>query len=610
MAAHPHAPRRIAIAVIVVAAAASASAERAAQGSTGVAGLAPSVCTALQYIPWSPQVSFFCSWDAMDAWMRASGVAPGELACRNQPVQGWGPNTPNCYFTAGMLDLLLLRSAGAGFDPPPFMQPADVRSAARRAIWSAGDPFASPGRLPIQPWSQWRTGSVTRHSLARGYEIDAGVVAGVVSRVVWFSPSTPVGNRFAIYHEGHGGAAVDVGAATIDWLLDRGWQVVAIDMPLTGVNAADVRPGLQFHNDLEGFDDGRTSPLAAFLLPVKIVVDGIVGLSGATPPELLMIGRSGGGWTTYVYSAIDPRIDWAVPIAGGRPLSQRLDTANAADLGDYEQSVPHLYDAVGHAALMATAGRRGGLIVYNEFDPCCFRVAPGDPLVEYVADVAKRNGTNHRVFIDRENLDHSLGPRGLEALDDFLQRETRVPAPPASVSAEIRGRAVTLRWQPGAGADAASYVLEVGSGPGRADLLVVGTGGRDTLLRTDGVPDGTYYVRLRAASASGTSAPSSELVVSVGACPQPPAAPGRPRVTIGGAVRVEWTEPAAGCRPTGYVLEVGSREGAADVARFPLGRVTAVAGALPSAGDYYLRVRAINGRGEGAASGDVRARIY
>ena len=49
-----------------------------------------------------------------------------------------------------------------------------------------------------------------------------------------------------------------------------------------------------------------------------------------------MIGLSGGGWTTTVYAAIDPRIVKSIPVAGTLPLYLRGDHYNH----DLEQYVP------------------------------------------------------------------------------------------------------------------------------------------------------------------------------------------------------------------------------------------------------------------------------
>jgi hypothetical protein len=60
------------------------------------------------------------------------------------------------------------------------------------------------------------------------------------------------------------------------------------------------------------------------------------------------------------------------------------------------------------------------------------------------------------------------------------------------------------------------YVLEAGSTPGASNLANFPTGNAATIFVASGVSAGTYYVRIRAMNAGGTSAPSNEVVVVVG----------------------------------------------------------------------------------------------
>ncbi len=92
-----------------------------------------------------------------------------------------------------------------------------------------------------------------------------------------------------------------------------------------------------------------------------------------------------------------------------------------------------------------------------------------------------------------------------------------VPRPPAPMSptATVSGSRVTLRWTSGAGPGLANgYLVEAGSGPGLANLARMPTGAATELV-VDGVPRGTYFVRVRAGNWGGTSDPSTEITVSV-----------------------------------------------------------------------------------------------
>jgi hypothetical protein len=199
--------------------------------------------------------------------------------------------------------------------------------------------------------------------------------------------------------------------------------VINMDMPLNGLNTLDISDILENHGHFLRFNDGYQSPLALFLLPVKIVVDMIYTTMNSLGQEfqLLMIGRSGGGWTTAVYSTIDPRVHIAVPVIGLIPLSMRLSSESPHDIGDYEQFIPDLYDVVTYEDIMKAAGLHGSLFMYNTHDPCCFRIEESSDLVQYLNDAAVRYEKQINIWIDEDNLEHSISERGYEVLDEFLE---------------------------------------------------------------------------------------------------------------------------------------------------------------------------------------------
>ncbi len=84
------------------------------------------------------------------------------------------------------------------------------------------------------------------------------------------------------------------------------------------------------------------------------------------------------------------------------------------------------------------------------------------------------------------------------------------PMAPTGLAAQVAGNNVAVGWQPPPGAT--GYVLEAGSAPGIANLAVVPLGAPGLGAA---VPDGTYFVRVRAVNACGMSAPSADIVVSV-----------------------------------------------------------------------------------------------
>jgi hypothetical protein len=89
------------------------------------------------------------------------------------------------------------------------------------------------------------------------------------------------------------------------------------------------------------------------------------------------------------------------------------------------------------------------------------------------------------------------------------------PGAPGGLTGSVSGTNVSLAW--GGVSGATSYVLEAGSAPGQSNVVVSDQGLATSLSAT--AASGTYYVRVRARNACGTSAPSNEIVLNVGNSP-------------------------------------------------------------------------------------------
>jgi photosystem II stability/assembly factor-like uncharacterized protein len=89
---------------------------------------------------------------------------------------------------------------------------------------------------------------------------------------------------------------------------------------------------------------------------------------------------------------------------------------------------------------------------------------------------------------------------------------TTEPPVPSTLTSTVAGQLVTMQWTAAPGA--VSYVIEAGSSSGNANIVVFDTGSAATTFTASAVP-GTYYVRVRARNACGTSGPSNERVIVV-----------------------------------------------------------------------------------------------
>jgi beta-galactosidase len=89
---------------------------------------------------------------------------------------------------------------------------------------------------------------------------------------------------------------------------------------------------------------------------------------------------------------------------------------------------------------------------------------------------------------------------------------TTAPPAPVGFSSSVSGRFVSLGWA--ASGMITSIVLEAGHTPGASNAAVLVLAGTDRAYSTN-APPVTYYVRVRAMNACGSSAASNEVAVIV-----------------------------------------------------------------------------------------------
>lgn len=306
--------------------------------------------------------------------------------------------------SAGLVGLMLSWSAGAPL--PTNNDPANqirfdtqAEADAKRAelikfIWGDGLPTATPAvtnDVELPP----KTDGIDAASVASVDRLDVDVSGwGFRATSYLLHPAnTANADRVVIMHQGHA-HDLDLGVgATANHLLQNGFSVVVMHMPLFGWNADSktaVIPdrGTLTYDEHDAMilntavnDDGQGFRL--FLEPVVQNINHVL----ATKPKLQdisMIGLSGGGWTTSMMAAIDERIKLSVPVAGSAPLYYR--NSDPPSVGDAEQYYAPLFDENvqldGSGGGIATwleiyvlggygQGRRQ-IQVSNEFDTCCF----------------------------------------------------------------------------------------------------------------------------------------------------------------------------------------------------------------------------------------------
>lgn len=176
------------------------------------------------------------------------------------------------------------------------------------------------------------------------------------------------------------------------------------------------------------------------------------------------------------------------------------------------------------------------------------------------------------------------------------------PGPPANLVATASGGTASFSWSaPTTGGAVGGYVLQAGLAPGFAvpiaSVPVAATG-----LVIPGVPPGTYYLRVVALNAGGSSAPSNEATLTV-AGPTAPAAPTlNPATGSGNTLNLSWS-PGLGGTPAFYRLSAFAPGGALLVT-VPLSGTSVTFPGVPN-GTYDLQLVAVNGVGTSPASNQI-----
>ena len=155
------------------------------------------------------------------------------------------------------------------------------------------------------------------------------------------------------------------------FLLEKGYSVMVFQMPLFGDNKRFAPAGVGSHDDMAKLVSSDLEPIKFFVEPIAVALN--YAAKQFAPDDVVMIGLSGGGWTTTLYAAIDPRVRLSFPVAGTLP--DYLRVGRPGDKGDWEQYYPDLYKIANYLDLyvLGSSGRGAQQRqVLNKYDSCCF----------------------------------------------------------------------------------------------------------------------------------------------------------------------------------------------------------------------------------------------
>jgi len=247
--------------------------------------------------------------------------------------------------------------------------------------------------------------------------------------------------RLAIVHQGHANPSDSLSCGvgdTANCLLQEGYTVIVMQMPVRGWNADRTvkLPGGEtatIEKAHEEMFEKLVPPLGGgtvfrfFLEPVVQNINYFLKTT-INPQDVVMIGVSGGGWTTHMAAAVDMRIKLSVPVAGSSPLYHR--NRDPHSYGDTEQYFAPMYAediaADGSGGGVATwleiyvlggygEGRRQ-IMVTNLHDTCCFSGTFADEFKNIVAQVVACELGNGRWehVLDSTHREHQISPWAVE----------------------------------------------------------------------------------------------------------------------------------------------------------------------------------------------------
>lgn len=256
-----------------------------------------------------------------------------------------------------------------------------------------------------------------------------GMDFGLESIAYHFIPKKS-NNELAVYHQGHDGK-FSVGIETINAFLEKGYHVIALSMPIKGMNSKPIvhlkrfgKVKIEKHEQFRFLTPDKGIPVKYYLEPVTVVLNYAEKFNFK---RTIMIGLSGGGWTTTQYSAMDTRIDISFPVAGSLPVYVRMRELDnlSTFYGDYEQSIPEILDIANYLELyiMASHGKgRSQFQILNEFDDCCFRGTGANSYKEIVKNRVEKIGEgSYNLFIDATHMKHQISPKALELIFEHLE---------------------------------------------------------------------------------------------------------------------------------------------------------------------------------------------
>ena len=205
---------------------------------------------------------------------------------------------------------------------------------------------------------------------------------------------------------------------SIDFFNQLGYDVANHAMPTYQANAFNAYNISCDHAFFAQFDAQGAPWMRVFLEPVVRTINYALGELGYK--RVVMAGLSGGGWSTVLLSAIDPRIALSLPIAGSLPCDFQHTS------WDHEQYCNRSWAQVANYTSLYVLGAlepgRTQVQLLHEQDPCCFHgCGRHDRIREYNSFVRAEAAGAFVTAVTQGNA-HEVNPRDKVIIGGLLDQ--------------------------------------------------------------------------------------------------------------------------------------------------------------------------------------------
>ena len=232
--------------------------------------------------------------------------------------------------------------------------------------------------------------------------------------------------KLILYHHGHDGDFI-LGKDTIQFFLERNFTVLAMTMPLIGMNNQPIveidgfgEMNLISHEQFRLLEKNKFNPMKLFIHPIQVSLNFLE--KEYDFKRYSIIGISGGGWTGLVYSAIDDRISDSFSVASSVPFYLKVEDR---DMGDYEQMNIDLYKITNYLELYVLAAYgddRKHIQIFNKNDSCCYSGNGYESYEFFIKDkLVKLGKGSFEIFVDDTHYGHKISESTLSLILEKLE---------------------------------------------------------------------------------------------------------------------------------------------------------------------------------------------